>query len=416
MSELDHRMIQLSDQFEQEVLVLRRAIHENPELSFQEVNTAALVQHALERIGLLVKCNIAGTGLIADIHGTGPGRTLLLRADMDALPIQEQNNLPFRSKKDGVMHACGHDVHTANLVGVARILYELRDCWSGTVRLVFQPAEESGGGGREMIRAGILDDIPIDASLALHTMTTAAPGHFSLGWENVTAYSDKFSILVHGQQTHSAQPQNGTDAIAISAQIITAINSILLKNVDPMDRATYSIGTIQGGTAPNIVPDYVEMCGMMRNITAQTRQILRDKIASTAAGIAHALGGSAEFLFTEGYSSVYNNPILTDFVARQVENKATWWLQGIDDSTAAETEEWLVRETKPILGAEDYGFYTQRIPSCFYRVATGDTAPAHSPHFLVQEPYIKLCTRSMSSLAISYLMEYEAGMSGTKSR
>jgi len=155
ITELDKRIIELSDRFEQEVLNLRRAIHENPELSFHEVQTAGLVQRALEGIGLAVKCGIAGTGLIADIHGFKPGRTLLLRADMDALPIQEQNDLPFRSKNDSVMHACGHDVHTANLVGVAKILYELRDSWSGTIRLVFQPAEENGGGGREMIRAGI---------------------------------------------------------------------------------------------------------------------------------------------------------------------------------------------------------------------------------------------------------------------
>lgn len=405
ITELDKRIIELSDRFEQEVLNLRRAIHENPELSFHEVQTAGLVQQALEGIGLIVKSGIACTGLIADIHGSKPGRTLLLRADMDALPIQEQNDLPFRSKNDSVMHACGHDVHTANLVGVARILYELRNSWSGTIRLVFQPAEENGGGGREMIRAGILDDIPIDASIALHTMATAAPGHFSLGWGNVTAYSDKFSIIVHGKQTHSSQPQNGVDAIAIAAQIITAINGILLKDIDPMDRATYSIGTIQGGVAPNIVPDHVEMCGMMRNITAQTREILRGKIASTAEGIARSFGGSAEFLFTEGYSSVYNDPVLTDFVAKQIQDKSPIWLEGIEGKPHA--EEWLVRETRPILGAEDYGFYTQRIPSCFYRVATGDAAPAHSPHFLVQEPYIKLCTRSMASLAISYLMELE---------
>jgi len=405
ITELDKRIIELSDRFEQEVLNLRRAIHENPELSFHEVQTAGLVQQALESIGLIVKCGIAGTGLIADIHGSKPGRTLLLRADMDALPIQEQNDLPFRSKHDSVMHACGHDVHTANLVGVARILCELRDSWSGTIRLVFQPAEENGGGGREMIRAGILDDIPIDASIALHTMTTAAPGHFSLGWGNVTAYSDKFSIVVNGKQTHSSQPQNGVDAIAIAAQIITAINGILLKDIDPMDRATYSIGTIQGGVAPNIVPDHVEMCGMMRNITAQTREILRGKISSTAEGIARSLGGSAEFSFTEGYSSVYNDPALSNFVAKQIQDKSPLWLEGIEGEPHA--EEWLVRETRPILGAEDYGFYTQRIPSCFYRVATGDAAPAHSPHFLVQEPYIKLCTRSMASLAISYLMEFE---------
>lgn len=400
--DIRNRIIELSNQYEDSVLKLRREIHGDPELSFKEIKTAQRVKKALEETGLTVREGIAKTGLIADLQGRAPGKTLLLRADMDALPLMEENDLPFRSANKGVMHACGHDVHTANLVGVAKILNALKTEWEGTVRFVFQPAEESGGGGREMIREGILDDIPIDASMALHTMTTQKPGRFSVGFKNVTSYSDRFQITVHGKKTHSAQPQNGTDAIHIAAHIIVAVNSILTKNINPMDRATYSFGMINGGTAPNIIPDLVEMTGMMRNVTSSTREILRSQIKSIAEGIASAMGGSAEFNFFEGYSSVYNDPEITNFVAREIEANASQWLSDIDPE--ATTDNLLLRETEPILGAEDYGFYTQRVPSCFYRVATGDTAPAHSSKFMVQEKYIKLCTRSMASLALSYLM------------
>lgn len=396
------RIIELSDRYEDSVLTLRRDIHADPELSFKEARTAQRVKEALEALGLTVCCGIAGTGLIADMQGKAPGKTLLLRADMDALPLQEDNDLPFCSKNPGVMHACGHDVHTANLVGVAKILNDLRGEWNGTVRFVFQPAEESGGGGREMIRAGILDDIKIDASMALHTMTTLKPGRFSLGWKNVTSYSDRFCITVYGKKTHSAQPQNGVDAINIAAHIIVAVNGLLAKNIDPMARATYSIGTINGGTAPNIVPDQVEMVGMMRNVTDDTRRILRDKIRSVSEGIAASMGGHAEYSFFEGYASVYNDPAVTDFVAAEIEANAGQWVADIDP-LAGENGDLLIRETEPILGAEDYGFYTQRIPSCFYRVATGDASPAHSSKFMVEEKYIKLCTRSMANLALSYL-------------
>ena len=175
MKELAEQVQALSDRYESETLALRRAIHADPELSFREVHTAARVCEALKSIGIPFRSGIAGTGVVADLHGAAPGKTLLLRADMDALPITEENGLPFCSRNPGVMHACGHDVHTANLVAVARILHALRDQWSGTVRFVFQPAEESGGGGRKMIEAGIFDDISVDASMALHTMTTLPP-------------------------------------------------------------------------------------------------------------------------------------------------------------------------------------------------------------------------------------------------
>ena len=396
------KVIELSNQYECEIKMLRREIHQEPELAFHEWKTAKKIEKILLSMGLKVKSGIAKTGIVADLNGNGAGRTLLLRADMDALPIQEDNTLSFKSKTDGIMHACGHDVHSASLVGVAKILYALRTYWNGTVRFVFQPAEESGGGGREMIKAGILDDLRIDASMALHTSQAVLPGYFSLGWENVTSYSDRFSISIYGQKAHSAQPHKGIDAIAIAAHTITAINE-LLKQLDPMEYSTYSIGMIQGGVAPNIIADRVELTGMMRNVTNQTRKVLIHKLRSVAEGIAAAMGGRAEFTLFEGYPSVYNNAVLTDFVAREITEQSSIWLSDIDPELAH--RDVLIREKKPILGAEDYGFYTQRIPSCFYQVGTGNQAPAHSAEFMVEEQYIKLCTRSMASLALSYLLQ-----------
>jgi len=391
----------LSNRYEEDVLKLRREIHREPELAFREFKTAEKIRQALSPMGLALRTGIAGTGLIADLEGKAPGKNLLLRADMDALPMGEENDLPFCSRNPGVMHACGHDVHAANLAGVARILWELREYWNGSVRFVFQPAEESGG-GREMIRAGILEDKKFDASLALHVEASARPGHFVLGWGNITAYSDRFTITVRGKKTHSARPHKGVDAIAIAAQVITALNGLLLKEIDPLKQATYSIGMIQGGTAPNIIADKVELTGMMRNVTAETRQVLAERLKSVSEGIASALGGSAEFTLFEGYPSVYNDPALTDFVAREISAQSARWVSDLVPDLAG--QELLIRETQPILGAEDYGFYTQKLPCCFYRVSTGNQAPTHSTRFMVEEPYIKLCTRSLASLAVSYLL------------
>lgn len=405
-NELNEKIMELSNFYEEKILKLRHELHADPELSFREYHTSERVKKLLEAMGLTVRSGIAKTGLTADMEGSAPGKTLLLRADMDALPLQEENELEYRSKNPGVMHACGHDVHTANLVGVAWILKELRPYWKGRVRFVFQPAEESGGGGREMIREGIMDDIHIDGSMALHTMPTIRPGMFSLGRTHVTSFSDRFRIIVHGKKTHSSQPHTGIDAIEIAAHIVVAVNGLLRNSVDPMERATYSIGKICGGTAPNIVPDLVEIEGMMRNVKAETRAALRERMEKVSAGIAESFGGSAEFIFIEGYSSVLNNEKMADFVKEKLEENAALWLSDIDPELSGEPVH-LIEQKLPMLGAEDYGFYTQRVPSCFYRVGTGDAGKAHSPQFMVREPYIKLCTRSMASLAISYLNEFE---------
>ena len=401
LEEAMQEVLRLSDRYEEEVLALRHELHQDPELSFCEYHTAERVEKRLLSMGLSPRTGIAGTGLVADIQGAGPGKVLLLRADMDALPIQEENDLPYRSQNPGISHACGHDVHTANLVGVARILLELRDKWQGTVRLVFQPGEERGGGGKKMLESGLVDDIPIDASFALHTMTSLPPGHLMLGKGYVTSYTDRFTIRILGKAAHSANPDRGVDAISIAAHVVTGINELLLKAISPMERATYSFGQIQGGTSPSIIAGEVVLTGMMRNVKEETRQILRQRMEEVATGVARAYGGEAKFEFQSGYPGVYNDPGLADFAEGIFRRFGESWLSGLPSIEGP----FLVPQELPILGGEDYGFYSKRMKTCFYRVATGNTALAHTGAFRVEEPYIKLCTRSLASLAIAYLRE-----------
>ena len=303
----------LSEKYKNKVIELRRTIHANPELSFQEYKTSELVKKELLSLGLEVKDNIAKTGIIAILKGKGEGKTLLLRADMDALPLQEEAPVDYISKNPGVMHACGHDFHTANLLGVAMILNEMKDDFSGTVKFVFQPAEENGGGGRSMVNEGVLENPKVDAAMALHVMPELE-GIVSLGYGASSAYSDGFTLKIHGKKAHTSKPQDGVDAILIAGHIIVALQSILTRNIDPFAISTFSLGKISGGSAPNIVPDYVEINGMMRNLDKTARQTLIENIEKISKSIAESMGGSLEFLFKEGYPSVVNDTEMVDLV------------------------------------------------------------------------------------------------------
>lgn len=390
----------LSDEYESHTLELRHVIHCNPELSFHEKETSALVQKELDAIGIPYELSPVEPGVVAMIDSGKPGKLLLLRADMDALPITEDTGLPFASKNEGVMHACGHDVHTSNLLAVARILNETKDQWKGRVKLVFQPGEENGGGGRRMIEQGLMDELP-DACFALHVMP-AAPGVITLGTGPMTSYSDGFWITIHGKAAHSSTPEKGVNAINIAAAIINNLNTILTSNLSPLGSSTMNIGVIKGGNAPNVIADFVELNGMMRNETAQSRELMLKRIEEIAKGTAASLGGSAELRFRIGYASVYNDPELTSFTEEFFKKHETDLFDGISPDGKG-PQNWLLTGNQFSLGAEDFGFYSQKAPTCFIWVGTGDTASNHNPKFMVEEPYIKLCTRSMSMFAVNFL-------------
>lgn len=399
---LKPRIQTLSDQVFDEVVAIRRNIHQNPELSFKETRTSALVAGKLEEYGLAVTRGIAGTGVVGIINGKTPGKTIALRADMDALPLQEETDLPFKSLVGGVMHACGHDFHTANLLGVAKILSRLRDDISGTVKLIFQPGEESGGGGREMVKEGVLDNPQVDAILAVHVLP-APLGYLSLGYGPTTAFSDKITLRVKGKKAHASTPQEGVDAIVIAAQIITALQSVISRQVDPLDAATFSLGQINGGTAPNIMPDLVEIVGTMRTLQSDTRERIKNSIEQIASSMAAGMGGVCEVAYREGYPSVINDKSMTDLI-KDVSAQVYETIRKSEGLLSLPTAD-LIQFDKPRLAAEDFGFYAHRVPACLAWIGIGGDVPLHSPLFSPDENAFKLTLNILSGAAIKYLSE-----------
>lgn len=403
------KIIELSNSYENDTLNLRRKIHENPELSNKEYETSKLIEKELLAMGIDTK-RIGKTGVLGIIKGekelnkNKEGKVLLLRADIDALPIEEELDLEFKSKNRGVMHACGHDVHTANLITVGKILNELKNHWRGAVKLLFQPAEERGGGAKDMIEAGVLKSPEVDYALALHIMPIEK-GKVLINHGNITAYSDGFIIKVRGKKAHTRKPEEGIDAINIAAHIIVSLNSIMSKSISPFHRATFSIGKIQGGVATNVVPDYVELKGMMRSLDRESREIMREKIEEISKGIAESFGGSCEFLFHEGYPSVYNDKNLTEKISKSFEENFIRLVQDIDIGIYKENnpKEYIFRNAQAIMAAEDFGFFSEKTPTLYYMVGTGNYAPSHSSKFYVDENWIKFCTRTMALAALEIL-------------
>lgn len=391
------KIIRLSDAGAEHTIEVRRAIHRHPELAFQEKETCRLVRKELEAMGIPYRESPVETGTIAEIDSGKPGKLLLLRADMDALPIQEKTGLPFASEVPNVMHACGHDVHTANLLAVGRVLNSMKEDWRGRVKLVFQPAEERGGGGREMIKNGLFDEVP-DACMAMHN-DTRTQGTITVGTGSISAFSDGCEIIIHGKSTHSSKPETGVDAVQIAAAVVTALYQITAKNVSPMEPSTLNVGTISGGLAGNIVADEVKLLVMMRNATREARSAMFESVERIAKGMAQTMGGTADVSFREGYAAVYNDEKLSEFIVKLIRENAGALYEGIGEIP----ENFLRTGNRMQLGAEDFGFYAQKAPSCFIRVASGDFAPAHSERFQVDESWIRLFTRVMCLAAVEYL-------------
>ena len=366
---LTQRIVALSDQLEEHTLKIRRAIHSHPELSFDEKRTSELVKRELSRMGIPWENSPVEPGVVGMIDSKKPGKLVLLRADMDALPIRETTGLPFASQTEGVMHACGHDVHTANLLAVAEILQNTKDAWNGRVKLVFQPGE---------------------------------PGVFTVGSGPLTAYSNAFWITVHGRAAHSSTPEMGVDAIQIAASMITHLNLLTAKSVSPLTSSTLSVGCIKGGAALNVVADTVELSGIMRNATLEARTTMLRRLEETVKGTAAMMGGTADVRYRIGYASVYNNEELAAFASRLFARRQAELFAGIGDGAMA-AGDFLRTGSQLTLDAEDFGFYSEKAPSLMVWIGTGGKALRHQPDFLVEEPYIKLCTRAMALLAAEFL-------------
>lgn len=395
MNELLEKVLKFRDEYLDQVISIRREIHKNPELGFEEFKTSKLIKDSLESMGIRDIKEIATTGIVAVIDSGRPGKTLAIRSELDALPIDEDTDLDFKSAVKNKMHACGHDVHSANLLGTGFILNKLKDEFSGKVKLIFQPAEETGSGGKYMVDQGALENPKVDAIFGLHTVPEEL-GDISYGFGEQTAYTDFFEIEIKGKSSHSARPQEGIDAILVGANIVTSINTIISKFVNPFDNATITIGTFEGGMDKNIIADQVKITGMIRATSLTSKNVIKSRIEKIVNNQCQAMDAQEKITFIDGYPAVINDKEFTKYFAAVAKDFST---------TYKEREINLYEVNNPILAAEDFGFYSRLIPACYISIGGGNFAPQHNPKFMVDEDVFKISLGLTAYFAINYLKE-----------
>ena len=378
-----------------EIQAIRHHLHANPELSYQEHKTAAFVASKLTSWNIEHMTGVAGTGVVGIIRGNNPdSHCIALRADMDALPIQEKNETSYCSQNDGIMHACGHDVHTSCLLGAAKILYDLRHELQGTIKLIFQPGEEMNPGGASlMIEAGVLENPKPDAIFALHVYPSQHSGTLGFRAGQYMASADEIYITIGAKGGHAALPHLSADPIAISALIITGLQQVVSRKCNPLIPSVLTFGKIQGGFATNVIPEYVDILGTFRTMDEPWRKEAHKLIKEFTIATAAAYGATAAVDIPPGYPSLYNDPALT--------NRATQWGKDyVGESN--------VYELDKRMAGEDFSFYTQHIPGCFFRIGTSQngeqfTAPVHNAHFDIHEEALKTGMGMMAWCAVNAL-------------
>ena len=407
---LDQRIDAASKKVESKVIECRRDIHQHPELGNRETRTSKLIADRLRELGIEVKTPVAHTGVIGILRGGKPGRVVALRADMDALPVVEQVDVPFKSTVRttfnghdvGVMHACGHDAHVAILLGVAEVLAGIREEIPGTVKFLFQPAEEGApegeeGGAKLMVKEGALDNPKVDAVFGLHVTSRYPVGELAYRPGSMMAAVDSFKITVHGKQTHGAYPWLGVDPIVVAAQIVLGLQTIPSRQVDSsLAPSIVTVGAIHGGVRNNIIPDDVEMIGTIRSLDAKMRDDIHARIKRTAEDIARSGGATATVTIDEGYPITYNDLTVTERMAPTLRR------------VAGPSNVEVVNAT---LGAEDFSFFQQKVPGLFFWLGTRpkdqtaeQAASNHSPLFYVDESGLELGVRAMAHVAVDYLL------------
>jgi amidohydrolase len=386
------RIDQLAEKYFDEMVRLRRTIHANPELAFEEHETSKLVAETLEKYGVEVKRGVAKTGVVGAIKGKGKGKAVALRADMDALPITEATGLPFASKNQGKMHACGHDSHTAIGLGAAMILSELKDELAGEVRFLFQPSEERNPGGAPfMIEEGALDGV--SKVFGLHVLSQADAGTVGFCPGEMMASADELYITIKGKSGHGAQPQHTIDPVVISAQVILALQTLVSRNLDPFAHGVITIGSIHGGFAPNIVPNEVKLVGTLRAMSKEWREFAHKRVHEIVNGICFSARAEADIHIDLGYPVLVNDEKETEFAERAARE-----LFGDDRVFRAER----------LMGAEDFAYYLEKVPGTFYRLgirneAQGITADIHNDHFTIDETAMKTGAAMQAYLAVKAL-------------
>ena len=385
-----------ADKYLEQVTAWRRDIHSHPELSQHEERTAGIVANVLAGLGLEVTRNVGGFGVVGLLRGKSPGKTIALRADMDALPLTEATGLPFASTTPGVMHACGHDTHTAMLLGTACALTDMRDELRGSVKFIFQPAEELNptGGAPGMIRDGVLEGV--DALLALHVWPSYETGQVVTRPGALMAASDRVFITVRGKSAHGSRPDQGVDAVVAAAHVVTGLQAVISRSVSPLDSAVLTIGTIHGGARYNVIPDCVKLEGTVRTLNPDVQDRMPELITRTAQGIAQSFGAACEVEYVRGYPPMMNDADLTEKVCASVRKRLG------DDAVKIAGQ--------PDLTAEDFAFFARERPAVmvwlgcrpkFTRLE--DMGMLHNTRFSPDEECFKFGIEYLAGSAIDFL-------------
>jgi amidohydrolase len=395
MSEID-RLKSDIDELVPDMVALRRDLHEHPELAFEEVRTSGIVAGRLRALGLDVRTGVAKTGVVGTLIGGKAGagaKTLAIRADMDALPIHEQNEIDYRSTIDGKMHACGHDGHTSILLAVADILSKRREELAGNVKFVFQPAEEVIGGAEPMVKEGALEGV--DNIIGLHLFSSYPLGRVGVRSGPTFASADKFVLKIHGKGGHAAMPEAAIDPIVIAAYITTALQTLISRETSPFSPAVITIGKIESGTAFNIIPEVAELQGTMRAYSNEHREKLLRRITELAQGIAGAMNATCEVKLFDGCPPCVNDPAMTEVVRQAAE--ATVGADAVDTGEEVMTA-----------GSDDMAYFLQKVPGCYFIVGArnpekGAKYPHHHPRFNVDEDAMPIAAEVLARAALDYL-------------
>jgi len=410
-SDLNTKADKMAEEMEQQVIEWRRYFHQNPELSNREFETAKKIAAHLESLGMEVQTEVAKTGVVGILKGGKPGPVVALRADIDALPVTERTPVPFASKvvseyngvKTGVMHACGHDTHIAILMATAEVLSKMKKDLSGTVKFIFQPAEEGAppgeeGGAKLMVKEGVLKNPDVDVAFGLHIAAGSPVGQINYKPGGIMAAADRFVIKVNGKQAHGSTPWASVDPIVTAAQIINGLQTIVSRQTElTKEAAVISVGMIKGGVRNNIIPEEVEMIGTIRTLDTDMQKKIHEKIRLTATKIAESMGATADVDIQIGYPVTYNDPELTTKMAPTLERVA-----GKDQ----------VQVVNAITGAEDFSFFQKEVPGLYFFLGgkpleAGDDGPKlgghHTPDFYIDESGLVLGVKTMLNLTLDYM-------------
>lgn len=364
-----------------EIIEIRRYFHQNPELGQNEFNTMNTICSFLDKYGIEYEKNVADTGVVALIIGNTTDKVIGVRADIDALPIKEESNVDFKSHNENVMHACGHDINTAILLGLGKLLKLMEKDLKGSVKLFFQPAEETTGGAERMIKEGCLKNPDVDAVLGLHVSSDIEAGKIGIKYGKMYAASDMITINVSGVQTHGAYPHDGIDPIVISSNIVMALQTLVSRNMSPWNSAVFTIGSMHAGTSGNIIPEAAKMTGISRTLDVKTRKLFQRRLVEICESIARAYGGKAEVNIVESYAPLINDDSMVDLVR-----------EAAVDSIG---ENNIIVMKEPYLGTEDFSYFAAAKKSCFFSLGIrneekGYIHPIHSNKFAADEDSISI--------------------------